>query len=144
MILLLLACSSGEIAISPALVDWGEVNFHDTEPSECDPDEGGCDPRTAAITNNGDGEVSLNATSFDGEHICVEGFPLGGAIDLGLLGPGATYNLVLSVCGYGPGERNSTLTGDIVFELDGAKEDSATLSWSFVPVRDIPTDDTDD
>ncbi len=144
LLLFAMACSKGDIGVSPAVVDWGEVDFHNAEPPDCDPDQGGCDPRTAAITNNGEGDVSLIADGFDSDHICVQGFASDSPIDLGSLGPGATYNLVLSVCAYGPGERDGTLTGDIVFELDGAKEDTAVVSWSFIPVRNIPVDDTAD
>ena len=144
LLLFAMACGKGDISVSPSLIDWGQVDFHNADPPECDSDQGGCDPRTAAITNHGEGEVSLLADSFDSDHICVQGFAAGAPIDLGTLGPGATYNLVLAVCAYGPGERDTPLTGDIVFGLDGAREDTAVVSWSFIPVRNIPIDDTAD
>ena len=141
-LLLLAACNPGDVSASPATVDWGEVDFHNADPDECDEDEGGCDPRTVAITNNGTGEATLSASGFDSDHICVQGFAPGGPIDIGLLGPSATYNLVLSVCGYGPGERNQEISGDLVFSVEDATQESLTVSWTFIPVRNIETDDT--
>jgi hypothetical protein len=140
--LLLFGCAKGDIALAPGTLDWGEVDFHNADPAECDGDNLGCDPRIVSIVNNGDGEATITAEAFDGDHLCASGFPSGGPIEVGVLPAGASYDLELSVCGYGPGERNQDVTGEIRFSLDDSSESSVTLAWSFVPIRNISGDDT--
>jgi hypothetical protein len=131
--LALLGCSTGVLEISPNPVVWGEIDFLGGPPEECDDDEGGCAPTTVTLRNSGDADLEVRANGYDDAYLCVEGFPDGAALELGSLPPGATYPIVLSVCGYEPGDLTSEVSGSIVFEHDG--DGSASLDWSFTPVR---------
>ena len=133
--LVLLACASGSLEITPNPVVWGEVDFHAGE--DCEPEDGGCDPLDVVLRNAGDGDLELASTAgFDGDHVCVDGHAADTALDLGTLPPAASVILTMSVCGYEPGERDSEVTGSITF--DGGE----SLDWSFTPIRDIAGEDT--
>ena len=80
----------------------------------------------------------MRANGYDDDYLCIEGFPDGGALELGTLPPGATYNLEIAVCGYLPGDLTNEVSGSIVFDHDG--EGSPSLDWSFTPIRDFEED----
>lgn len=141
MILLLLACSSGSLSISPNPIEWGEIDFHNADPMDCDPEDGGCDPTVVTLLNDGDRDVGISIPGgVDSDHLCVDGFEPDTDMDLGTLGAGSSYNLVIAVCGYEPGERDSEVTGAISIALDSG--DTESLEWSFTPIRNIGGSDS--
>lgn len=131
MIILLIACTSGEISVSPSSLDFGEVDFND-EPLDCDGEEGGCSPTSVTVRNEGESELTLSATGWQDEYLCIEGFEPG-TLDLGTLPAGASFELVIAVCGKDPG-YGSPISGELRFTPSAGE--SQTLPWSFTPIRD--------
>ena len=131
---------SGPIEASPASLDFGSVDFQGP-PINCDPDEGGCAPTALDLTNLSGAAISLSAPQgYDGEHLCLDGFEPDGALSFGDLASGSTYRVTVSVCGYGAGERDTEVSGELRFAADG--EAALSVPWSFTPVRALTGDDT--
>ena len=131
----LLACGQGELSWSPSSLAWGEVEFHSDECMDC-LCEGGCGPLELSLENVGD-EV-LNLEFPDGiseDRFCVTGFPdAGEAFTIPELGPGDSYLLEISVCGYTPGELTLEVSGEIAVWSDGALG-GGLIPWSYTPLR---------
>ena len=133
------ACKQGALSLSPPELAWGEVDFQG-EPLDCTADDGGCDAMVVTLTNSGQGDLNLRLPyGYDGDHLCVEGFDADAPLELGLLAPGSSYNLKISVCGYLAGERDSEVSGALQIETDG-EPSQTTWPWSFTPVRDFGED----
>ncbi|MED5372460.1 MAG: hypothetical protein VX899_15710 [Myxococcota bacterium] len=136
--LLLGACATGELTLSPSSLDFGEVDFND-EPKDCDPDEGGCMPTSVRVENSGDATVSVTGGGWEEDYLCIEGFS-GGSLDLGVLNPGSFFDLEIAVCGKDPG-YGTPISGAITFTPDSGER--AALEWSFTPQRDLGEDTGD-
>ena len=131
---LLAACAGkeGVLTLEPAVIDWGEVNFHDTMPLE------GYDQREIDLINTGEDELTVRIPGFDRTHLCLEGFDdVEGIIELPPLSPESRYVLKLSVCSYDPeaGELGSSFDGRVHLVNDGA-DPVEMLEYSFTLVRD--------
>lgn len=135
MIMLLIACSNGEISVSPSTLDFGEVDFN-AEPMDCDGEDGGCAPTTVTIRNEGEDTLTVTGTGWDPDYLCIEGFE-SETLDLGTLPAGAAFDLVIAVCGKDPG-YGTLISGDLRFTPDSG--DAVTLPWSFTPIRDLGDD----
>lgn len=133
--LLALGCSRGQLSLDPAELVWGEVDFQ-AEPLNC---EDGCDPLEATLRNDGEGDLAVRLPSgYDGDHLCIDGFTEPDSpLDLGILPPGASYILVIRVCGYLEGERDTEVRGALRLDADG---EGFTWPWSFTPIRDFGED----
>ena len=127
--LLLIACGSVEITAFPSTLDFGDVDFHQPQP------DGGYTPIELALTNTGDKDIELAVTTFDFEHLCLEGFTSVPAT-LNSLSSGTTFTLLVSVCDYieEAGERDDLITGNI--DINYEKE-SLSVPWSFTPRLNI-------
>lgn len=135
MIMLLIACSSGEISLSPSSLDFGEVDFN-AEPLDCDGEEGGCSPTTVTVRNEGEDTLTVTGSGWDTDYLCIEGFE-SDSLDLGALPAGSAFDLVIAVCGKDPG-YGSEITGSLRFTPSSGE--ALTLPWSFTPVRDLQDD----
>lgn len=133
-LVLLCGCARGALALDPPELRWGEVDFQ-AEPLDC---EGGCDPMTATLRNEGSGELPLRLPDgYDGEHLCIAGFDPEEPLELGVLAPGSSYVLEISVCGYLAGERDAEVSGALRLDADG---EQVLWPWAFTPVRDFGED----
>ncbi|MCB9761074.1 MAG: hypothetical protein H6739_14640 [Alphaproteobacteria bacterium] len=133
--ILLPGCAAGSLEASPDPLTWGEVDFHDAEPLECDGDEGGCDPQTLNLTNVGAVALTVELPDgYEGDTLCLIGFEPDTPIVLDPLTQEQTYQLRVSVCGYPAGALDTEVTGSFRFVTDGRPE-VVEVGWAYTPVR---------
>ena len=129
--LLFFACTGSlEITPFPSKLDFGEINFHETMPSD------GYSAMEVDLTNTGEKEASLEVLAFDFEHLCLQGYTNAPA-SLSTLSPDSKFTLLVSVCDYieEAGERDDLLSGSI--EIDYGGDSLLSIPWSFTPILDI-------
>lgn len=133
---LLGACGGpgGDLRPDPPSLDFGPVDFMQVMPSN------GYLATEVTLHNEGEGPLSIQIPNFDQTHLCMEGWDgHEGPIELPTLDPDAWYLLVVGVCGYETGERDSEVRGSIQLVNDG-QDPLVTLPWSFTPIRDLGGD----
>lgn len=126
----LVACGPKvEFEISPESVELGEVSFDGEMP------EGGYAGVTVLLKNAGSEAVELVLPAWDDDHLCLAGFdgqlP---PVDLGEVGVGSTYQLVIGICAYLPGELTTEVATGVALETNG-DPGTLTIPVSFIPVR---------
>lgn len=127
--LFLVACGGAEVTVSPAQVNWGEVDFNRARP------DGGYDEVVVTLTHESGGTVDLVLSGVDEDHIVVAGpLQIEEPPTLMPLGPGDVLSLTVGVWDYAPGERASEVSGSFRLYSDGLDED-LVIPWSFIPVR---------
>jgi len=126
----------GDLDMSPVYIDFGEIDFQDEACFDCDCDEH-CRATTVTLLNEGTAPLNISLPyGLDAERFCLEGFQdVSEPIEIPALEPEASYLLVLSICGYVPGEQTLLVEGEIVFHTDGDREEVG-LDWSYTPIRD--------
>ena len=133
-LLLLSACSSGQLSVSPTNIAWGDVDFQQTLPTE------GYDPQTITVVNEGSRDLDITVVGFDTDRLLLgallvqEQPPV-----LGTLQPDQTVLLTASVVDYLDGERDTEVTGAFSLDADGLGE-PVEITWSFTPIRNIIVD----
>ena len=135
-LLLLSACSGGEITLEPPRLAWGEVDFQEDLPEE------GFLPQEVQLRNTGSRPLDIRLGEVDEVHLKVGAFfATENPPTLPTLDPGSTHVVTVAVWGYDMegGERDTEVTGTLRFLADGLSEPAA-LEWSFTPVRDIVID----
>lgn len=135
MILLLACARPYVIEVSPAVVDFGVVDFAVEMP------EDGYPPEPVTITNKGEDVVlGLALASYDVERVCVQGTPSGDLpIPLGDVGPGSFYLLNIAVCGLVAGDLDEEVRTEVVLTTLGDPP-SLTIPVTWTPVRDTTTE----
>lgn len=131
LIALLVACAEPTVlALSPAALDFGEVDFAGELP------EGGYTSETVTLRHEGGPAVALALPEYDFDRLCVAGFPDDRDYPraLGTVEEGGSYVFEVGVCGYVPGELTTEVTTELVVETDG-EPGSVTLPIAFVPYR---------
>ncbi len=131
----LLACGQGDLAVEPVSLTWGDVDFQTTECMDCTCDDG-CEPQELVLTNAGDGDITVELPLGVDPHLCPYGYDGDTALDLGTLAPDATFVLILSVCSYEPGERDTEVNGTVDIETDGV-DSVIQVPFRFTPIRNI-------
>lgn len=134
-------CSGDALQAEPTEISWGEVDFHEADPTECDGDEGGCSPQEVRLVNTTSKDLTVTVPrGFDGETICFVGHPQGPSVELGIVPADAFLVMTVSVCGYPAGQVDQLVSGDIRVVTDGG--DEVLVPWSYTPIRDIGLVDT--
>ena len=125
--LMLAACGSAELEVSPTTLEWGEVDFAQPRPEQ------GYDAREVTLRNVGSRALDLELVGFDDTRLVVGGrfeddyrFPT--------LEPDQSFVLTVGVYAYVPGEWTQFLEGS--FQVDGDQlRDPIPVDWSFTPIR---------
>ena len=124
----------GELTVSPTDIDWDVIDFQLDSPAE------GYDAREILVTNIGERELAVTLSDFDSERLV-----LGALLDsedppvLPTMQPGDQQILTVGVGDYADGERDTTVTGSFTFTAE-ALDPGITLTWSFIPIRNIGGD----
>ncbi|TVQ91319.1 MAG: hypothetical protein EA397_09665 [Deltaproteobacteria bacterium] len=127
--LLLVGCGSGELAVSPAALDFGEVDFHQERPDE------GYDALEVVLRNDGSRPLDLSIRSFDSERLQL-GARFEEEPSLPRLEPGSQQVITVGVWAYRPGEWDQLVEGS--FRIHGDQlRDPVAVPWSFTPVRNM-------
>lgn len=127
--LLGIGCGSGEIAVRPMSVDFGQVDFNEPRPDT------GYDPRSIEIENVGGGSLDVVIRDVDEDRVLVGGqFATAEPRTLQPLDAGSAAVITLGVWGYDLGELDTEVTGSIRLTADGLGEDTI-VEWSYTPVR---------
>ncbi len=126
--LLMLFCGCGgattEISVSPSPVDLGTVLFPTEMP------EGGYARAEISLENVGEEEALLTLQPWDGDRLCVEGFPDASvASDLTPMSPGAIYLLAVQVCGHVPGDFETTVESTLSLRAETGERFDVAVSW---------------
>lgn len=128
--LTLVGCGGTEVSVTPAQIDWGDVDFNRARP------DGGYDEVVVRLTHASGGPVDLVLRDVDEDHIVVVGpLQVEDPPTLNTLGAGDIISLTVGVWDYEAGERDTAVTGTFRLTADGLKDD-LEIPWSFVPVRD--------
>lgn len=129
------ACGpKGELTVSPADIDWGEVDFQQELPAA------GYDAQNIALVNQGEDELVVTVRAFDDERLL-----LGALLEseepptLTPIPAGQTVVVTVGVKGYAEGERDTLVEGSFEFASEDLK-DPVTVTWSFTPIRVIGGD----
>ena len=119
---------AGQLGVFPSALDYGAVDFLEEMPEE------GYASTELRLTNNGEVPFTLTLATFDFDHLCAPGFA-SAPTELVDLEPDESYSLFVGVCAYSAegGERDSEVSGEIVFESDDLDAPVA-VPWSFTPV----------
>lgn len=131
LIALLTACSEpASLVLSPAALDFGEIDFAGEVP------EGGYASETVTLRHDGGPAVALSLPSYDFDRLCVAGFPDDRDYprSLGTIEEGGSYVFEVGVCGYVPGELTTVVATELVVETDGDPA-SVTLPITFTAIR---------
>lgn len=113
-----------EVEISPSPLDLGTVLFPTEMP------EGGYASAEVEVVNVGEEAAELTLLPWEGDRLCVEGFPdasAGGA--LAAMSPGSTYLLVVQVCGHIPGDFETTVEERLTLSAATGERFDLAVSW---------------
>lgn len=130
---LLVGCAGGDpgsLVATPADIAWGDVDFQEEMPDV------GYQETEIVLRNDAEEQVLVDVVAFDFDHLCSPGLP-SAPFEVGTLTPGQQLSFFVAVCDYSRegGERDSELSGTVVFESDiGGR---AEVAWSFTPVENL-------
>ena len=137
MLVLLLGCTKTEITYTPNVIEWGEINFHNSMP------ENGYDEQNIVFQNVGKKQISLLVLGFNTEYFCIVGED-GSEITISDLEPSQIFEISVAVCDYieEEGQRDEFLEGEfeILDQTKNSPERIGSIEWSFTPVVNILED----
>ena len=113
-----------EVEMSPSPLELGTVLF----PAEMP--EGGYASAEVAVVNVGEEAAALTLLPWEGDRLCVEGFPdatAGG--ELASMSPGSTYLLVVQVCGHIAGDFETTVEEQLSLSAATGERFDLAVSW---------------
>lgn len=127
--LVLVGCGSGELTVTPEVLDFGEADFHQERPDE------GYNAIEVVLRNDGSRPLDLSIRSFDNERL-----QLGARFEeepfLPRIEPGEQHVITVGVWAYRPGEWDQRVEGS--FRVHGDQlRDPIEVPWSFTPIRNI-------
>ena len=130
---LALGCGSkGELTVTPARLDFGEVDFQEALPDE------GLAAQELVLRNSGAAELDLQVLNLDEAHLVLgaAGLVSSAPPTLSTLLPGERLVVTIGVHDYLPGERDTLVEGSFTLD-DDSLDAPVEVPWSFTPVRSI-------
>jgi hypothetical protein len=128
-LLIMPACSGGDLLISPTRFDFGDVNVQDERPPE------GYSARDLVLNNRGGRDLDIRFVGLDQEHLFIAApiFVVDSPPTLPTLAGEDRTIVTVAPWNYELGELTTEIAGSFQVEARGVTP--VTITWSFTPIR---------